>query len=317
MAKSTLDSLEKLLVKFLAPLEAKIDSIVRNINSLDVKINKIETKLTHKETSITESTSTKTAAVKTDPKGPAYKHADGQKSSVSANSKRNSSSGNRTSIGASAQAQGQRTAASEGAAVGGGIAANGAPGIAVGIDKRTNAQIPPATPNIEVIIPNTQTDSASDDLSGVINGNDGNNNGAWQTKIPRKKVNRQRRVAVTGTGPNDEYLETTERCKKLHACFFKTGTTPEAVQNYMEKRSPGNYKVDNLQLRHDYYSSFIISVPVSKFDYFMAGENWPPGVEISVWFHKSTGRAVRAPSAAGAGIPPTRQRQRRDNIMSS
>lgn len=124
----------------------------------------------------------------------------------------------------------------------------------------------------------------------------------WHTVGKHKPKRRQVRNVIRGTGSLDSDLQTVERVKKIHACFFKPETTAQALAAYMEKKnSSGNYQVEKLKLKHDHYASFTITVPDSKFNYFMCPDNWPPQTEVSEWFPRSGGRAGRAPSARASG----------------
>lgn len=113
----------------------------------------------------------------------------------------------------------------------------------------------------------------------------------WQVV---NRLRTRKRQIVRGSGSVDGDLQTVERVKKIHACFFKPDTTEEVLKRYMKKRNPHEeYGVEKMKLKHNYYASFIITVPKSKFEYFMRPDNWPPSTEVSEWFRRSAGRAVR------------------------
>lgn len=128
----------------------------------------------------------------------------------------------------------------------------------------------------------------------------------WQIVRPKKHQQRRRNI-ILGTGQADDELKTVERVKKLHACFFQPETTNEMICNYMTKKNKSDsYIVEKIGLKHNHYASFAITVPASKFDYFMASNNWPPSTEVSEWFHAGARRASRAPrriSTATASEP--------------
>lgn len=114
---------------------------------------------------------------------------------------------------------------------------------------------------------------------------------AWQV-YSTKKQRKSLRAIVQGSGQKHELLETVERTRKMHACFFKPETTPEMIEKYMKQFCDCNVKADKLKLKHNYYASFILSVPESKFEVFMASETWPEGTQVSEWFRRA-GRAPR------------------------
>lgn len=129
----------------------------------------------------------------------------------------------------------------------------------------------------------------------VIQVNNNDDEDDWQkvTKRSRQKNNRQKAV-IRGSGIFDSELQTVERVRKIHVCFFKPDTSEEALKTYMVKKSPyDGYVVNKLKLKHNHYASFVITVPHSKFDFFMSADNWPERTEISEWFRRGNGRAVR------------------------
>lgn len=122
----------------------------------------------------------------------------------------------------------------------------------------------------------------------------------WQD-AHRKNRHHPSRAVVQGTGCIDPELKTVERNKKIHVCFLSPEISEEAMIAYMKKKNQDNhYRAEKLKLKHDFYASFGISMPTSKFDFFMDPSNWPPGTEVSEWFRTSSRRAMR-PSAAAAG----------------
>ncbi|KOB76338.1 Uncharacterized protein OBRU01_05935 [Operophtera brumata] len=117
----------------------------------------------------------------------------------------------------------------------------------------------------------------------------------WQIVRPRKNLHRRRNI-ILGTGQADDELKTVERVKKLHACFFQPETTNEMICSYMKKKNESDgYIVEKISLKQNHYASFAITVPTSKFEYFMSADNWPPSTEVSEWFRAGARRASRAP----------------------
>lgn len=121
------------------------------------------------------------------------------------------------------------------------------------------------------------------------------NEAPWQTVEKRKDRRRSyNRQVIHGNGTPDANLQAVERVKRIHVCFLKHETTTETLMTYMNRISPSSdYHIEKLTLRHEYYASFIVTVPSSKYDFFMSAENWPPQIEVSPWFHRSDGRAMR------------------------
>lgn len=114
----------------------------------------------------------------------------------------------------------------------------------------------------------------------------------WQVYTTKKRGNTLKSAVVKGSGQKHELLETVERTRKIHACFFKPETTPEVIEEYMRKFCDSSIKVEKMKLKHSFYSSFILCVPESKFKVFMAPETWPEGTQVSEWFRRA-GRATR------------------------
>lgn len=136
-------------------------------------------------------------------------------------------------------------------------------------------------------------------LHQTINNND---EAQWVEVTSRKQGRRNTRNVIRGTGATDTELQTVERVKRIHACFFKPETTEASLVAFMQRKNPsGCYKAEKMKLKHDHYASFAITVPESKLDYFLRADNWPPLTEVSEWFRRSAGRARRSPA-----LPATR-----------
>ncbi|XP_047990270.1 uncharacterized protein LOC125229467 isoform X2 [Leguminivora glycinivorella] len=128
----------------------------------------------------------------------------------------------------------------------------------------------------------------------------------WNEVRSRKKNRKNiRRSVIKGTGSADSELQSMERVRRIHACFFKAQTTAEVLLRYMNKKNPcANYKVEQLSLKHDYYASFSITLPNDKYDYFMNPSSWPAGVEVSEWFRSGARRGRPAPTSHNASSRP-------------
>lgn len=107
----------------------------------------------------------------------------------------------------------------------------------------------------------------------------------WTTQQRRR---RYRRPVIRGTGDSDSELASVERMRRIHVWSLRADVTPEKVQAYMMKRKPSDtaYDVQKLELKHQNYSSFVITVPESAFEYFMNGSSWPPNTEFNEWFQR-------------------------------
>ncbi|KAJ2940368.1 hypothetical protein O0L34_g45 [Tuta absoluta] len=126
----------------------------------------------------------------------------------------------------------------------------------------------------------------------------------WKTVEKKRKTQKIKigRSVVKGSGSEDSDLQTVERVKRIHACFFKPETETANLLNFMKKKNPSNdYMVEQIKLKHNHYASFSITVPTSKFNFFMDAALWPPGTEISEWFQRSKGRAKRSSTRFAAG----------------
>lgn len=148
------------------------------------------------------------------------------------------------------------------------------------------SQIKPTLPSLDPELPREQN---------IIEAID---EGDWK-KVSKKsqKNNKRERAVVRGSGIFACDLQTVERAKKIHACFFKPDTSEDTLKSFMEQKNPSDgYLVKKIKLKHNHYSSFIITVPESKYNFFMSADNWPAGTEVSEWFRRSEGRAVRPPA---------------------
>lgn len=119
---------------------------------------------------------------------------------------------------------------------------------------------------------------------------DSGNDGSWQKAHYRRKFKRQG-VIIGKAQQQRHQLQAVERTRKIHACFFKPDTTAEAMNLHMKeicKRT--GFTVDKLKLKHDYYASFVLTVPESTFNVLLTPESWPAGTEVCEWFHRGARR---------------------------
>lgn len=290
MAKSTIEALEKVIKKILQPMDTKISSIMDQIKKIDEKICNLEMK-----------SSTTCQSCNCDKlKAPENSQLNGSTTS-NTQGKNTVHPVNRRSTTTNA-AQNPRRGSLPASSGRQAPPAPAAPPQPPPSRPAPTAQ-PPAAPAAQSAAP--ESDSLVDGYPQQNNHDD--TQGEWQTVGPprrrRKSQKPSQRITITGTGPEDISVQTTIKRSMLHACFFKPSTSEEAIKSYMSKRSNcdgSDFIVKKLNLKHQYYSSFAISVPSSKFELFMSAENWPPGTVISEWFRRSGGRArsPRAPAAA-------------------
>lgn len=127
----------------------------------------------------------------------------------------------------------------------------------------------------------------------------------WQVHTSKKSKRSQQPVIRGSCQQVDHQLQTVERTKRLHACFFKPDTAPEAVKAHMEQicGKPG-YEVAMLKLKHNRYASFVLTIPESTFQIFTSPTSWPAGTEIREWFPRGAGSATYSsrPHTPGAAF---------------
>lgn len=290
MSKSTLESLEKVIKKFLAPIETKIGCIFTELKRIEDKISKLET--------------TKQKCIKCD-KPPASNYSPKGSDAPKPRAKTPAAT-TKTTAAASRAVPAATNDRRSSLPAAGNVNTRATTNATTKTDATKTIKEPASKPE--------RTDETDHDTGSNIfpKPADNDDDGPWQVTTYKKsrKQLRQSRVAVTGTGPIDDVLETTERRKKIHACFFKYDTTREAIESYIAKKSNNtDCTVEKLQLKHQHYASFAITVPQSLFETLMSASYWPPRTEVSEWFRYGTGRAWRAPSrhprrATGAGPAP-------------
>ncbi|KAJ2939823.1 hypothetical protein O0L34_g18017 [Tuta absoluta] len=143
-------------------------------------------------------------------------------------------------------------------------------------------QSPPSSGPANNMSNNKSTDYTSIDI----------NEGSWIIQQSKKRQKIARQSVIKGCGQHD-LLKTVERSKKIHICFLKPETQPEIIKQHMTSISPDdNYSVEKLTIKHNYYASFALTVPESKYKIFMTAENWPPRTEVSEWFRYGAGHAA-------------------------
>lgn len=121
---------------------------------------------------------------------------------------------------------------------------------------------------------------------------------------------RRRRVTIRGMGEPDNELQAVESLKRIHLWSMKVETTADEVAGFMKRKNPSgqaHYSVEKLELKHKNYSSFVLTVPESCFDFFMNGLNWPKNVRINEWFRKRNtfNRTELGQKNASGAIPCT------------
>lgn len=256
MAKSTIESLEKLLLKHVTPLSQLLSEAVSEIKCLKNKVSSLEEKLDHKQMI------TKTPTSQLNPNGalPACKSA---KNPVSKQPSNPIGLGERVEQAKAITLL--KTRASTGGSGGGGSSSSGGGALAdvvrngvVGGAHATRASsLQQQQPRADaqqaktqstkraptVITQNAKTNASclistertSDDvMTKVPNELDGP---AWtlvSSKLEKRKRNSQR-IVVRGTGTIDNELEAAERSRRIHICFLKPETSSEAVTAYMTK----------------------------------------------------------------------------------
>ncbi|KAJ2946659.1 hypothetical protein O0L34_g12716 [Tuta absoluta] len=162
----------------------------------------------------------------------------------------------------------------------------------------------------DTIDPNNPLENSTINIDADIS-KQNDNETPWVDVKSRNKRRKHTRNVIKGTG-NDTELQTVERVKKVHACFFSPDTTVETLTAYMKKKNPSDYYIiEKLKLKHEHYASFAITVPSSKFEYFMQPDNWPSRTEVSEWFRRSGERGARTGPrrAPRARVPPPGPKQ--------
>lgn len=304
MSKSTLDSLEKLLAKYITPIELKFATVIKELQRLEEKIDRIEArsnapliedegKPNTDEPTSKQRTGTAAAAPSPTLAAPDRPPAPGQGRVTVGVGTRHTRTGTYTS-----------TTPTTIAAI-----VQGEPGRI-----RPNAVTTPSgtssSSSRQLISPHQPAPAVKSQqgtcalAQASTEANDKRNKNAyeWQT-VGENRYNKrrtQRRAVIKGSGSASSELRTITRVKKLHACFFKPETTVESMLSYMKNKKPNDdYHIEKLKLNHSYYSSFVLTVPCDLFDFFTTAENWPLGTEISEWFRRSGGRA----GAASTSLP--------------
>lgn len=294
MAKSTLESLEKLLVKYVGPIEQKCNCLIREVKILQGKVDKYEailyskqkndegscqsaTNAAHKshnpQTAKTSSDRTHTSTP------PLVQPAPERQRRVFTRERQERGIATPPSTEAPAVTTPRRWPPAHG------------PITTATTDTDAHAHAQPTAP-LPTKACNNKLDNTNESPATADTIND-----SWQTVTNRRRRPTQlKRTVIKGSGSIDSDLQTVERVRKIHACFFKPETTPEMILAYMNKKSMcAEYHVEKLKLTHNYYSSFTVTVPNSQFELFMSAENWPARTEISEWFRRSNRRAGGAP----------------------
>ncbi|KAJ2940892.1 hypothetical protein O0L34_g10152 [Tuta absoluta] len=301
MAKSTIESLEKVIKRFLSPIEEKIDQALSNIKRLEDKISILDkSDSTNRHCSKCNQNTALGQQRDCGPNGSqASKYLAKNPVAVTNGDKQKPV----TPTGITKKDLHSANGSTRRGSLPSNVATNAQnnPSIQTNIEPSKNARSQKNGQNhSKDKNKKDETNTSPTTLPEERAGDDDSGNSDWQlvtkNRKPKSKLRKHQRVAITGTGPIDNTLQTTERVKKIHACFFKHDTSTETIKSYMAKKSENlECTVEKLKLKHQYYASFVITIPHSKYDLFMSASNWPPGTEVSEWFRQSTGRAWRAP----------------------
>lgn len=317
MAKSTIESIEKVIKKFLTPIESKIDQILIELKKMDEKILSLEKNtslcavcskvkcqdLPKKSEPNQQKQKVQTQAAQPT-RGPC---ASKPVVTVAVSNRRTSLPQTSERPAATVTSQSQQRNCTKSTAPTYAQALTPPPRLSTLQPKHLQNNNPPDT-NVIAADKTPPTLAEVGDRASVtkpINNDTINNDepehSSWQkvnntkrrrSKLPKRR--HQQRVVVKGSGELDEDLKTIVKTRKLHACFFKADTTPETIKCYMERKNPdANYTVNKIALKHSHYASFALNIPANKFEFFTAPENWPSGTEVSEWFRASGGRPRR------------------------
>lgn len=142
----------------------------------------------------------------------------------------------------------------------------------------------------------------------------------WK-EVVKKRTTKKRKI-VTGTGNQNDDLQTVERIKYLQAWSLKPETTEGNVLKYINSiEICDQYTVQKRMIKTDKHASFVIGFPESLYNTLSSPSSWPPGVKLSDWFlvrpraprgDLSTGAAA-ASSCANATAVSRTGRLRRDS----
>jgi hypothetical protein len=107
----------------------------------------------------------------------------------------------------------------------------------------------------------------------------------WNTAMSRKRKNKNRRNIVVGEGLNSDDIKGVERLTYIQAWSFRPETTTDNVLNFLKKTDNSNdYFVEKRNINTDRHASFLIGIPETIFEKFNSPAAWPPRVRFTDWF---------------------------------
>ncbi|KAJ2937268.1 hypothetical protein O0L34_g19373 [Tuta absoluta] len=116
------------------------------------------------------------------------------------------------------------------------------------------------------------------------------NNGDYQWKTvqgQRKQKRKPNRVVTVGEGQEDEVLKTVDKLKYIQTWSFHPNTSEENLKQYINKiHRSDDYVVEKRRINTDRHAAFIIGVPEKLYERFNSPAAWPQGVRFSDWFFR-------------------------------
>lgn len=227
----------KMMQSLVLPLELKINSLVDMVRSLESKVDKLQEQKDNKQHNISEGTTTESAVTTVSNKRP-----------------KQTTESRPTSSAAPVMTRRQRARMPADVVSSHSTRVNHHP-----VEKQSSPD------DATALSSQTETSTllATKDNAATVNQEDGQ----WILQQRRRKY---RQPILRGTGESDTDLESVEKTKRIHLWSLRADTTAEKVKAYMLKKklTVAVYDVQKLELKHQNYSSFVITVPESAFDFF-------------------------------------------------
>lgn len=98
------------------------------------------------------------------------------------------------------------------------------------------------------------------------------------------KNKRTQRPVTVGTGNARNDIQAAEKTKFIQAWSFKPKTTTGQILNFLNNIFQARYTVEKRTIRSELHASFVIGMPECAYEEVTAPAAWPPRVHFSDWF---------------------------------
>ncbi|KAJ2937681.1 hypothetical protein O0L34_g17492 [Tuta absoluta] len=275
MSKSTIEAIEKVLLKIVQPLEMKITKIYERLDEVQAQIRSQKSSLHKDEGMRTKNTITQ------EQKAPAS-FSKVTQNPTTGTSPSPSLKETTPAINTRVSARSQPAKKSIGADRNLPLPNRKSTGNMTTSSITNETRVAPKSAGHQTI---DQTKQVREDESRNHKEINDDNSHEWKTVVSKYQRKKQQKTILVGESVQDDTLKAVDRLKYLQAWSFKPSTTVEEITRYMNNISVSpDFYVEKRKINTKLHASFILGIPESMFDQFYSPTVWPQGVRLAIWF---------------------------------